>query len=144
MRKLARWHKVLLGIASVWLVGMAAMAPSFLRAQKETKSATDVVQRFAQALKNRDYQGAYAFCGDEFHNSTPFERFQQTFEGFNEIWSPFTSVKSASYEVHGRGTPERWSADYAVELVYAKRTVRLAIALRQQGGHWVIFGMEEI
>src|SRR4029077_1484719 len=63
------------GILGVWVILMIAFSPKLIEAHREVTDAQQLFTGYATSLLNHRYEEAYSFCGSEFRNAMPYDRF---------------------------------------------------------------------
>jgi len=139
-----RRKKILAAVATIWAIGMIAFIPDFVAVHRETKSAFLTFDQYAGSLVSRNYRAAYALCGTEFQNATPFGVYEGTYQGLADRLGKLQSVQRGAYEVKGRGSPATWTATIETSFICEKQTLRFRLALRKNGGRWLVYGAEEM
>ena len=132
------------GILGVWVILMIAFSPKLIEAHREVTDAQQLFTGYATSLLNHRYEEAYSFCGSEFRNAMPYDRFAKLQMDLEEQYGILKSFKRVGCEVHGKGNPLYWRGVVDGDFVYEKKTLRFEFVFHKDADRWVIYGYEQL
>lgn len=131
-------------VGGIWIAVMIALSPQFLAAHRETKNVLLTFDHYSAALINQNFDEAYQYCGSDFHEAMPFERFvsiQQSLEG---QLGHLRSTRRIAYELQGKGAPKYWKAVIDADMLYERKTLRFQFIFRKESGRWILYGYQQL
>lgn len=122
------WFVLSFAIGSPWLVLMGI----------RLWSAHEMFGAYMSAVKKRDFESAYAFCGRDFRRATTFNEFVRWQDGLG----PLLSYKVKSTEVWGNLGISKGSVD--TEEDRSNERLRLEYVLFHVEGQWKIYAIKRM
>ncbi len=140
----AKIGKVLLGGLVLLVVHrMVEMVPRFKESYREERNLEQTFDQYTISLVSHHYEEAYAICGNDFHQATPYDKFVSITKSLEDQYGPLKSAKCVGFEMHGRGTPTIWTAVIDANFVYAKQTLKFKFSVNYEGDRWFLYGFEQ-
>jgi hypothetical protein len=137
-----RLKYALWALGSIWVVTTLIAIPKLLTLHQETLTVKQLFDEYSAALVRQQFDVAYRYCGAEFREATPYDRFVDVQRDLEAHYGHLKAVKRKTYNVDGKGNPTYWKASMDADLLYERESVKFKFVFDKEDDHWVLYGFE--
>jgi hypothetical protein len=138
-----RRYKILLGIAAVWIIGMALATPRLLKAWQQKKAMDQTFADYERAVTSGRWEDAYGYAAPDFRGSTSLQEFEEQHRELAAKFGDLKAIEQGRTRVDGKGTSPTWSAEIYADLHYKNGTVPMVYWFRSLDGRWKLMGYRQ-